>query len=493
MSQGIATYSSNGIQLLDINTSTLPLMTNLSTNYTGTSSIPFNSFNGIYGVTLGNSPLQVSKTNNGYDWNVSTYGIVSSDGSSYIQPSVDDSTHYTSNNKPYVLANPLTFRVHHHRGAITPISSNVLSFGYKTTASATYGMSFANLSNQFIVDSETKTYYLHPDASGNPIRTGYAGVLPFSNTNAIASVDYTFTSTTPTTITFEKAFVEQPLIFIVSTTEGSYQAPVAACDPSAVYGALTTSDGYYLGGASLHAWIKDGSGRYIGASILASGSTSATINSLSVSCGWGQWGNDSGTTWAFRYFVVSPEEPTYALYGDTTNFGVQVMNSSGVKTFDSRYKVCCNFQVFNVGIPYKYFVCNKTTSTATSFASPLYGVITNQTSSITLNNQVVSGVLINNQTSVTGHNIYNWTISSGFPLGPRTYYGRYLHITETNAGGGLKNYSITISPDYTTSLRDAGTAGLNSTDRFYASWDYHWATTNGTMSVVVCNLNLENI
>jgi hypothetical protein len=192
-----------------------------------TASIPFNAFTGIYGVTLGNSPLQVSKTNNGYDWNVSTYGIVSSNGASYIQPSVDDATHYTSNNKPYVLANPLTFRVHHHRGAITPISSNVLSFGYKAASAATYGMSFANLVDQFIVDSETKTYYLQPDASGNPIRTGYAGVLPFSNTNAIASVDYTFTSTTPTTITFERAFVEQPLIFIVSTTEGPYQPQMA--------------------------------------------------------------------------------------------------------------------------------------------------------------------------------------------------------------------------------------------------------------------------
>jgi hypothetical protein len=253
---------------------------------------------------------------------------------------------------------------------VSPVSTQVYAFGVPTTPTG-YGFFAVGASGSSVaVDATHKAFYIQPKIDGTYIRTGTATSLSSST-----SANTSYSQPTSASITFERSFLNPPLIFI---TESS--GPIA-----------------------LNFMTKDGSGYYNGMSIVA-GSSFSNQGIAGVA-------PYSGNTYTFSYFVVANEEP---YYGTPANYGIRVYNDISQKVFDSSY-FCPNFTSFTITKPFAKLSSGTYSSTSSSFT---------KTSNV--------GVCLNNLNSITGSTIYTSNIIGSSGLGPFSLFGRYATVSSTN-------------------------------------------------------------
>jgi len=253
---------------------------------------------------------------------------------------------------------------------VSAISTQVYAFGVPTTPTG-YGFFAVGASGSSIaVDATHKAFYIQPKSDGTYIRTGTATSLSSST-----SPNSSYSQPTSASITFERSFLNPPLIFITSSS-----GPIA-----------------------LNYMTKDGSGLYNGASIVA-GSSFSDQGVAGVA-------PYSGNTYTFSYFIVANEEP---YYGTPATHGIRVYNGISQKVFDSSY-FCPNFTSFTITKPFAKLSSGSYSSTSSSFT---------KTANV--------GVCLNNLNSITGSTIYTSNIIGSSGLGPFSLFGRFATVSSTN-------------------------------------------------------------
>ena len=387
MSSGVATADGSGNLLLYSPNMNAAFLRG-SGVFTGTSTIQDSTWSQTFAINTPISPATIDFLSG------SCAGSVSADGLTYYQPSVIG-TGAPSNRNWYYTGQD---------DSISSIqSSYVHYFGTPPAANNGYGFNAFGLDNtKFAINQDFKSLYIQPDSTGNKIRTGTAYSIPSVSSGAQPNRQVYISLSQPTsqTITFDKAYVNPPLIFITATS-----GPIA-----------------------FNYMVRDGNGMYIGASIVAASSFS-TPNTYS---GTGAY---TANTYTFSYFLVSEEYPVYV---PQAPWGMRVFNGSGETVFNSSYFVP-SFNYLTVAAPYLSF----------SYSSA-YGI--NNSSSFTTTGSL--GICINNLNSFTGvasYTGYSITYQGGgtWCSGPRNICGTYLNIS----GSSVSVYAYgTAATQFSTNL-----------------------------------------
>lgn len=236
-------------------------------------------------------------------------GYAPSGGRAYKAPSVHNYSQYVP---PWagvatVTTNPTAV---HYFG--TPPAPGPGSYGFRIT----------DLNNQTSISDTYRGMFMQPKADTSFIRTATATSLASTviPTNNSQSYEVAFTQPTPQTITFDKAYVNPPLIFVVD------------------------SGGY---GIALNYMIQNSSGKYIGASIVVN---STLAYSSYPAYGLGPYQANSTT---FKYFIVSDEFPDYFTNPYSSSYGIKVNNASGQMVYSSEYFVPSFYKSISP-TPYSY-------------------------------------------------------------------------------------------------------------------------------------------
>lgn len=263
--------------------------------------------------------------------------------------------------------------------AIYPQSTYVHYFGTPPESSS-YGFRAKGAnSTSLAIDNQHKALYIQPDSNGAFIRYATATSLPSLGTSQGTGA-LSFTQNTSQNIYFNRAYTNPPLIFI------------------------TQSDGYI----AMNYMIRDGNGQYVGASITAESSFS-TPNQAS---GTGAY---AGNSYGFKYFLVSEEQPTYAI--QSSQWGMKVFDGGGSEVFNSSYFVP-SFLTSNLYTPYMAM-------------NPYYYYNINSTNRGFIGKM---GVCINNFNSITGYTAYvaqRFLIyGTYYGTGPLNFHGRYIQVYE---------------------------------------------------------------
>jgi hypothetical protein len=253
---------------------------------------------------------------------------------------------------------------------INATSTQVYAFGVPTTPTG-YGFFAAGSSGSAVsIDATHKAFYIQNNADGSFIRTGTATSLS-SSTSAGTS----YSQPTSASITFERSFLNPPLVFITQSS-----GPIA-----------------------LNFMTRDGSGLYNGMSIVA-GSSFSNQGVAGVA-------PYSGNTYTFSYFLVANEDP---FYGVPTNYGLRVFNGLSQKIFDSAY-FSPTFQNFTITKPVASLSSGTYNSTSVSFTKGSN-----------------FGVCLNNLNSITGNTVYTSQVIGSSGIGPFSLFGRFANVTPTS-------------------------------------------------------------
>lgn len=390
---------------------------NSNGTFLNTSSIPTSGFTTQYAIATPISPSSYVFFNvNNVPNIVNIAGTVNANGTIFYQPSALE----TGGNCLQITP------------TVNPVSTHVYTFGTPPSPTG-YGFSaLGSSNNNYSISANTKSYYLQPAADGNFIRTATCTSLPSSFGSSVGSYTQPTGNLSQPNITFEKSFINPPLIFVTQSS-----GPIA-------FNYMTT----------------DSNGRYNGASIVAGSSFSTQ--------GLAGTAPYTANTYTFSYFLVSDEEP---FYGTQANYGMKVWNSSGIKIFDSSYFVP-NFQAFTVDKPWMWLTGSWPTSNGCSYTGSV-NYFSNQISFTKSSN---FGVLLNNLYAITGQLQYVSLFlgSQGSSSGPTTFYGRFATVTDTSvviAGTGAN-------------------AVFSNPLAQYPGWGYSYDFSRGntsTMSVVFAN------
>jgi hypothetical protein len=356
---GLATQNAAG-QLYMYSPTMNGVFYNTNGTYSTNSTVPSTGFVTQFAMATPITAMSASWSSSSLGGSITINGGLNSTGTYFYSP-----TAYVNGGTTPVLA-----------PAVTPATTQVYAFGVPTTPTG-YGFFAVGASGSSVaVDATHKAYYIQPKSDGTYIRTGTATSLSSST----AADNSSYSQPTSASITFERSFLNPPLIFI---TESS--GPIA-----------------------LNYMTRDGSGLYNGMSIVAGSSFSNPSNPFS---GTGPY---SGNTYTFSYFLVANEEP---YYGTLANYGIRVFNNISQKVFDSSY-FCPNFTAFTITKPYSYIngATGTYNATSTSFT---------KTSNV--------GVCLNNLNSITGSTVYCAHILGGIGFGPLSLFGRFATVTPTSA------------------------------------------------------------
>lgn len=341
---------------------------NANSSITYTTAIDTNGFVSTGGIVTPDSPMSISINYGSLpQFRCNVAGAINAGATQFYGPSAYLVTGYSG----YITV-----------GVNTPITSNVQRWGQRTAAASGYGFECAGTDGNLVVSQDYNSYYVHPTSTGSYTRTAVA------NTNATALLGSgggyatSYSQSMTQNITFDYPMDVPPLIFV------------------------TNSDGPI----ALNGMIRDGNGKYIGASVCAK----ATLQTWGAALGYAAVGTNS---YNFTYFIVSHDIPPYG--GVSTNYGIEVFNSTGGKVFTSRHRVP-SMRKATVNLPYMRM-------NGTSLVS--YGNV--NTGSVNLSQY--EGACINSFHAITGVVSYvslEW--SYGGTEGPMTVCGRYMNV----AGGG---------------------------------------------------------
>lgn len=346
------------------------------------------------------------------DYNSSTWfkfnlaGCVSTSGSTYYRPTAHllQGVLY-----PYAVG--------------TALASQILRFGQLTNGATGYGFTCEASDGTLAISQTAKAFYIHPNSAGSRLRTATAT----SNATALSVGDgpvSSYTQSLSQTITFDYPMNNPPLIFI------------------------TQSDGYI----ALNGMIRDGNGKYIGASIC----TSPTITMWG---GFGGQGAVSPVSHSFTYFIVSSDIP---MYGGGNTHGLEVFNGAGTKVFSSSHFIP-SIQKTSVALPYFWMSGTYTAATWT------------YTNTSTLTKTAAQGVCINSfhaMTSATGYATFG-NESGNMTQGILTVAGRYISVGQT---------TVVCKGMPTSSLFVVAPAMMNVPE----SWDFNLGNT-ATLPVFFAN------
>lgn len=335
---------------------------NGAATYLNDAAIPTNNFTNNVSIS---TPLEPFRFRRGFQggqggFSVDATGSVNDETFTYFAPRLNLLT-----GTPYPLI------------GLNPTASFVHTFGTPPPPPANdYGFRSIGRDQQAVsVDSRNRSFYIHPDPSGNFIRTGTTISLP-SNLDPVSTVPITEQPTTPN-IVFEREFDTPPLVFVTKST-----GPIA-----------------------LNFMARNAAGKYIGMSVAAN----ATLTSTSFGTAAVQ-----SNSYTFDYFLVAPEEP---IFGTPSNYGMQVFNQNGVKVFDSAYFEPVNFRsviakpAFELkNVPANYFI-NFVPFTGTS------GL----------------GVCLNNMNLCTGVAFFTAVQLPDQVVGPVNFAGRFLEVGDNTA------------------------------------------------------------
>lgn len=350
-------------------------------------------------------------------------GCVSPSGLQFYAPQYTETTSaWASNYAPlsgWPVVNPTQCHVHYFGTPPKP-------------SSGAYGFSVTDSYNKVNISDEYKGMFIHPMPDTRVIRTAVATSLPSTyvpaSYNSSYTTDSTFVQPTPQTITFDKAYDMPPLIFVTETVGG---------------------------GVSLNYMIRDSSGKYVGASIVAD--SSFTQNPQQALWGAGAYGAKSVT---FRYFIVAAEMPTY--YTDPyalNTHGIKVKNSSGVTVFDSKYTVpaIIDYSFYGqTGWPMYMKVVGSTLN--------WYGFSANPNHIYNLG----YGYCINHLNPITGfvkhtQNYEGYHGGGIFGYSTISMYGRYLEVLDQNTTDNPTNSPVIL-------IRGSGTCAFP--HKYYVGWGY---------------------
>jgi hypothetical protein len=264
------------------------------------------------------------------------------------------------------------------------LNMNVYTFGTRP-ATTGYGISVVNNSDQAAFDQTYKSLFCHADSNGNIKFSATASSLP---ANTPPSGRSGFAINDPTVnITFPYPLDTAPLIFVRNAS----------------------------GSIAFVGFTKDANGKFNGAIAIAP----SNIGIYAYGGGNWQYPMTAVTPVTFDYYIVSPDLPQYPLSGSA---GVQVFNSAGAVTFDTRYAV----PSFLVATGYNPKI--SATSTNWSFDQGGY-VYWNGTSAI-------AATCLNQFQAITACTVRGTIviISGGVTLSSCSWFGQYLAAYDGYAG-----------------------------------------------------------
>jgi hypothetical protein len=263
--------------------------------------------------------------------------------------------------------------------------------------------------------------YLHPTSSGAKLRTATAVTPTTPIAGNYSTQAGTYNQSLPQNITFDAPFTYPPLIFIVSS-----DGPIA-----------------------FNGMIRDGSGKFVGASISAASSIGTWSGYCTAAVG--------NYSYSFTYFIVSHETPAYG--GGTQ--GIAVFDSAGNNTFSSNYFVP-SITKTSISRPY-FYLSGSYGSTAYTAAA---GSSISKTSS--------QGVCINSFHTMTNLMFYVYFNFGSSGTGPTTIGGRYISVGSTSVSCvGAPTASLFTAYGALTNLpdsRDAHLGNTSSMDVFFANY-----------------------
>ena len=419
MSMGVGTQSRDRvINMYSPNMGASFYRGNATITYSG--SIQNSEFGNTFAIATPIDPASIYSNVN-YITEISCTGYIPSGGLTYNQPSYIN----TSDSEPSKIGGGLI------APSVSAQPAYVHYFGTPISRSNNYGLVAPGAAGSSLaIDNQYKSLYIQPKASdGLFIRSGTASSLPSNTQSSKSPAAISFTQPAPQNIYFDKAYINPPLVFITASS-----GPIA-----------------------MNYMIRDGDGKYVGASIVATSGLTTIDNTRGT-------GFYAGNTYSFSYFLISEEPPSYAVASDS--WGMRVFNDRGTEVFSSSHFVP-SLMLGRAPTPFNtlhssgYFSYN---SGGFNFSGAI-------------------GVCINNFHSVTGYSAYNsYNVSMGYYLwqfGPMNITGKYIHVTEGSnvlifGGGSLAVARATsggIFPGKTISAEFAGDTSGN-VDVLFATYSY---------------------
>lgn len=393
MSNGIIVYSANNTVNAD-STKMNGIFYRDNGTYLNSATIPSTGFQLLFSIS---TPVEEPD----YLWTgtLGSYSISISSAGQAIR------TQYTA---PTAVAN--ADNCFNYPPSITNIATQVYSFGTPViNFNGDYGL-VARGSNSpqvgvdpLTISQDRKAYYLHPNSSGQVLRSGSATSVPSSYGTSIAS--YSQPNQLPgSTIFFERTFLNPPLIFITQSS-----GPIA-----------------------LHYMTKDGNGRYNGMTVVAASSPSTQ--------------GLAGTSWytpntyTYTYFLVSDEVPQNVTPSDN---GLKVFNQFSETVYDSSY-FTPTLRFIQATRPEFFLRSFYRLPSCGSVGSVGYGNLRSKL--FTLNS--FEGICLNNINSIAGHTAYTSFVRQGdSSLGPTTFWGVYAHVVGTQVDlRGIGTNGIFMEP-----------------------------------------------
>lgn len=422
---GIATQNELG-QLLLYSPSMQGVFFRGQTTLTNSGQIQTNEWSNTFAIASPTTVTSFTSFTTGVI-NVEISGYIPATGLNFVQPSAVLSAPVTSGitgDGPWTsLGSAIPVNV-------SPQAAFIDAFGKPPAPTAgSYGFRALGPGQNVAIDNNFKSLYIQPKTDGTFIRTGTATTIPSNMTPRLSAVTVSFTQPVTQNIFFDKPYTDPPLIFITQSS----------------------------GRISMNSMIRNSSGQYIGASIVAAG----TFQTTQLTRDYSFTGPSGSNTFSFSYFLVSEELPDYI---PQSPWGLKVFNSSGQTIFNSSY-----FQ--------PSFITTTAPTPYMNLANNQFNLINSLTYTITSN----LGICINNFRSMTGINRYNTFAAdqgSGFVLwfGGVNIIGKYVHVNGTN---------VTIdgfgSCAYTTGLGVNGMNGFTRNSMEFAS------NINGSIDILFCN------
>lgn len=415
MTQTAITLDENGVVNFNSNNNTSYFFNNVNVYSISPASIPSNGFSQV-GSFANPTNLPGFEWVSDSDMRIVTIGCIDTQGENYYPPTMLNTSD---------LPTTSIFDI----GTI--LESQSVSIGIPPSPPEPFGISSFNSGDVLNISENYQQYVVHPDNSGNYLRSGTASTLPPYDCNQcyINESEKQFYSDENIfnyqNITFDKEYESPPLIFIVSSS----------------------------GPISFNGMVQNSSGKFTGASIVASASyETKLIGGAETFGGWGE------NTYTFNYFIVSNESSPNVV---SSGYGMRVFDSAGNITFDSSYR----------------------TSDFSSISVPVVGVSSenNQISNESTSGSKPSGtgLLINNFPSFSGH-FHFLTFQNGtIKVYGMTMCGRYLDVSDSS-------FEIVSAP--TTASRF-----FSDTQEFgVRSYDYHKANIS-QQSLVVGNYQFGQV
>jgi hypothetical protein len=427
MTYGLETYDEAGNVIIESPTAVYDFYAGSETLSSSQTTISSTGYSDVAGILTRSSQYgQIAYVKGTFDFfydtsdwfYINAQGVVSN--GVYYPPS----KHTTHTTQQY---NSLDYPRMVNNAKVYQQDSIVYKFGVLSDGSSGFGLEVLNSAGQTVLSSEAVPIFIQPKTDNTFKRTvscrsyGLDDSVNVIKNSRYASYAYSFAEKA-SNLVFDKAYDKPPLIFVVD----SQSIPVA------IWGYETDVDG-----------------KYIGATITSSALPYGTVPTrfpytyIPESSAW-RFGTDQ--TVDIEVVLVSDEYPDYLT---PPSYGMQVYNSAGNVTFDSRLSPVA-FSVDNRNIPYW-----RARQVGTSFfRSAQY-----YKDHLDYNSYTKSGldtaVCLNSFQAATGYLCDLVTRNGGDELWNFNLYGRYVGVskngTDTNidiVAGGTGFAGVQLGGNY---------------------------------------------